>query len=466
MSYEKKDEEYKIHSDDKKDYSFIEQPVDSMRQKQNELPTFQQIYYDLPTSGSIMSFCDFHDGILYFSALDTHVYAVDADTGTMLWKFKTGSLVTSTPLFHKGHIYFGSTDKNFYCLNTKGELIWRKYVGDIVVSSPIAVGDLIFIGNGKGFVFCFSSKGEELWRFKTGDGFYAVPSAVNGMVFVGSYDKNLYALNLEGKLEWKYTAGERIACPLIFSEGKRLFSSNNRSWEKMPQASNPILYAPSYDNNVYAFSTEGEILWKTNCGTSVAGSAGGNNGTIYVGTINGTVYALDSFSGNEKWKFRTGGLVSDGAETSDGLVYFTSFDQRLYCLRENGEKLWDFLTGGPIIARPLIIGDRLYFGSGDTLFYCLNAKNRAVEWTFQVGFGLSESLKPKLEQVTNALVEYDRKVFRVWKPETKTSSTSPAMLSGYGIPKGFAFGGEHLYSFSSPYKSNNSYKNKRDIYKK
>ncbi|MEK6887830.1 MAG: PQQ-binding-like beta-propeller repeat protein [Candidatus Aenigmatarchaeota archaeon] len=455
MDYKKDESNYKLDSVGKTKYYIQEQK--EQQQEQQQLPSFRQIFYDVPKSGSIVSFSDFHEGIVYFSSLDTNVYAVSADTGEVIWKFRTGGPVVSTPLVHNDRIYFGSNDEYFYCLDLDGRLIWKKHTGDIIVSSAIGIGDMIFIGNGSGYFFCFSADGKELWKFKTGDGIMAVPCAANGLVFIGSYDKSVYALDMNGNLRWKFTAGERTSASLIMSEGKNAFSNTKRSWNEMPQFKDPTIYCASYDNHLYALDINGTVLWKFNCGTSVPGGIGGENGTVYAGTINGTIFAIDSENGSEKWSFRTGGMVTAGAEIKDRKVYFTSFDQKLYCLGEEGEKLWDFLTGGPILSRPLIAGDKVFFGSFDTLFYCINTRERTVEWTCRTGFDLQAT--DYAQKMSNIFVEYDRKIFKVWVPETIKGQENALNAAEYttklGLDSTFAYGG--LGSYVSKGK-------KKDIY--
>ncbi len=418
-------------------------------EEKKELLTFQQIFGDIPKSGSIASNADYHNGIVYFSALDSYIYAVNAETGELIWKFKTGAPTMSTPLVHRNYVYFGSNDGYFYCTDLNGRLVWKKYTGDIIVSSPLGISDMIVISTGSGYVFCFSPEGEELWKFKTGEGITANPAAVNDTIFVGSYDRNFYAINTDGTLKWRFTAGERVTSPLIMTEGKLLCDPNRRSWDRSPESPDITIYCPSYDNNVYAFREDGAMIWRFNCGTSPAGGLGGSNGTVYAGTISGLFFAIDAVNGIEKWRFKTGGMIASGAEVKDGNVYFTSFDQKLYCFSEKGEKLWDFLTGGPTTSRPLIVGNKIFFGSADTFFYCLDITKRSIEWTFQVGFGMTETVAAYAQKINNAFIEYDRKIFRVWVPETIGKKPSQINAADYtaklGLDSSFTYGGTGSY---------------------
>ena len=42
---------------------------------------------------------------------------------------------------------------------------------------------------------------------------------------------------------------------------------------------------------------------------------------------------MDIRSGQEKWKFKTGGEIESSPAISDGVVYFGSFDSYLYAVK-------------------------------------------------------------------------------------------------------------------------------------
>jgi outer membrane protein assembly factor BamB len=64
---------------------------------------------------------------LYVAQVDAHtVYAVDANTGNVLWKYTAGGRVDSPPTIYQGRVLFGSADGYVYCLNAAdGALAWR-----------------------------------------------------------------------------------------------------------------------------------------------------------------------------------------------------------------------------------------------------------------------------------------------------------------------------------------------------
>jgi len=59
------------------------------------------------------------NGVVYFGSwsTDNSVYALNASTGALLWKYKTGLNVKSSPTVTNGVVYVGSDDNNVYALN-------------------------------------------------------------------------------------------------------------------------------------------------------------------------------------------------------------------------------------------------------------------------------------------------------------------------------------------------------------
>ena len=66
-------------------------------------------------------------GRVFVAKPDAHtVYALDAKTGDILWRFTAGGRVDSPPTIHKGLVLFGSADGRVYCVRASdGQLVWR-----------------------------------------------------------------------------------------------------------------------------------------------------------------------------------------------------------------------------------------------------------------------------------------------------------------------------------------------------
>src|SRR5260370_2386798 len=89
------------------------------------------------------------------------------------------------------------------------------------------------------------------------------------------------------------------------------------------------------------------IIWSTATGGPVVRSHEVANGDVYVGSNDGSVYALRATDGIDVWKFSTGGPVNSSPDVANGLVYFGSTDGLVRALdAATGKPVWTFVTGG------------------------------------------------------------------------------------------------------------------------
>lgn len=89
----------------------------------------------------------------------------------------------------------------------------------------------------------------------------------------------------------------------------------------------------------------------------------------------------------DKWSFLTGGEIrsSTPAIGVDGTIYIGSDDDKLYAINPDGTKKWEFLTGGNIATSPTIGADgTIYCGSDDDFFYAINPDGTR-KWSFNTG---------------------------------------------------------------------------------
>ena len=56
------------------------------------------------------------------------------------------------------------------------------------------------------------------------------------------------------------------------------------------------------------------------------------DGTVYVGSNDGNVYALAASDGSEQWSFETGDYVTSSPTVVDGTVFVGSYDNNVYAL--------------------------------------------------------------------------------------------------------------------------------------
>ncbi len=147
--------------------------------------------------------------------------------------------------------------------------------------------------------------------------------------------------------------------------------------------------------NPYIKGPENSVLkWRFQTGGEIDSSpAIGTDGTVYVGSDDGYLYAINP-NGIEKWrfkKFQTSSIDSSPAIGADGTIYVGSDKGFLYAINPNGTEKWRFGTAGSIISSPAIGSDgTIYVGPYDNSYlyiiylYAINP-NGTEEWRFQNG---------------------------------------------------------------------------------
>lgn len=122
------------------------------------------------------------------------------------------------------------------------------------------------------------------------------------------------------------------------------------------------------------------------------GWAGGEvvDDTLYIGTVAGDFRAIDTATGDIRWRFDLRGEESDRAvygrpAIAGNTLYFGGFDGLLYALTLNGVEVWDTRVGDgqPIIGGPVLADDLLLVGSSDGYLYALETSDGSVRWKFE-----------------------------------------------------------------------------------
>jgi outer membrane protein assembly factor BamB len=138
-------------------------------------------------------------------------------------------------------------------------------------------------------------------------------------------------------------------------------------------------------------------LWSYNVGDTVWSSPAVANGTVYFGSDDHNLYALDSHTGALRWTYPTAASIWSSPAVADGVVYFgagTTYDPgdySVYALNATtGALLWKYTTGGNVQSSPAVAEGVMYAASADGNLYALNASTGALVWKYTgvTGLGL------------------------------------------------------------------------------
>ncbi len=153
---------------------------------------------------------------------------------------------------------------------------------------------------------------------------------------LGGNEGNLNAACREGPADGaaRYSVGFQGAGGAVLSIGHLLILTTSSVW--------------GGTNAVHALdSSDGTVVWTRSFESHPFPTASGR-GLLFVGTFEGTLFALHPSTGNIVWTFSTGAPGDDWIVPiyADGIVLGASFDGYLHAIdANNGQELWRFRPG-------------------------------------------------------------------------------------------------------------------------
>ncbi len=330
---------------------------------------------------------------MFFGSADTYIYCLDATTGRLRWKYKTGGNVSGSAAIYDGKVYMGSNDASTYCLNMNtGALVWQKTFNSNINTSPYVENGVVYVSTSAyGFPAATISAlnantGTVIWQAVQGIFNNTSPTVSGNLVYVGGLQSGAYAVNKSnGALAWKQTntgivhAGAAVHNGLLYtgSEGAKLMvlDATTGAVVKSYQSgqigsSNEV----TIDNNTAYVSAGTQLIaldistltpkWVYN---SVSNGLNGlgffsaplvHDGFVLSGTNEGRIYAINTSDGTLKWTTNSpivSGLGAANVTAASQLAYAGSANGTMYCYEvASGQVKWTFTAGGAVYSGPVI----------------------------------------------------------------------------------------------------------------
>jgi outer membrane protein assembly factor BamB len=292
-----------------------------------------------------------------------------------VWAFKCEDELRGSPAVSGGVVYIGAYDNNLYAVNAAdGNLLWKYATDGGLPGSPAVYQDLVFIGSEDRRLHAVSAKGGRLqWTYYTDGPVRSSPRVGEGHIFFGSDDCNLHAVNLNtGRRAWRAEAAEAVRC--------------------RPALANNLVFFGCESGDLYCVDFQGTLKWHFKAKRGLTSSPLVYNGVVYVGSMDGMVYALEVASGWAMWRFRTNKPVLSSPALDGQLLFVGSADKNLYAIDvRTGREAWHYATEGQVNSSPAVFNGTVYVGSVDGSVYALAAANGRLRWRFRSGEAITSS---------------------------------------------------------------------------
>jgi len=330
-------------------------------------------------------------GVVYFVSSSGALIALDATSGQLKWAFATEyekrfeaqnlhgylsaaqtmpdawDLFVSSPAVVNGRVYFGSGDGNVYAVDAQSGVVqWKFATRDVVHASPAIHNGVVYIGSWDGNFYAIDAQtGEQKWQFKGGQdpathnqvGFQSSAAVVDGVVYVGCRDSHVYALDANtGRKLWDYPT--------------------SKSWVNgSPAVANGMVYVGTSDSSRFMAldARTGRLRFNFDAKAYIFSSAAIAGDQVFFGSHNGKLYAVDAKAGTVRWEFQTEAsrlnrlkiLNPDGSLNQDGFTPVFGDFQDMYI------DLYRFISVGAIMSSPVVDHGAIYVASMDGNLYAL-----------------------------------------------------------------------------------------------
>jgi outer membrane protein assembly factor BamB len=143
------------------------------------------------------------------------------------------------------------------------------------------------------------------------------------------------------------------------------------------------VYVMSNDAKVFAINSEtGNVKWKRRIAELSASSPAFAHKKLYVTTLEpGQAVALDAKTGKVEWRRELPGRSESSPVVQGGRVYFGSESGDIYALSEkSGKVAWHVQAEGNVKAGPALNEGTLFVGDYAGKMYAIRAEDGAVRW--------------------------------------------------------------------------------------
>ena len=217
------------------------------------------------------------------------------------------------------------------------------------------------------------------WRAKLGAPIYAAAALRDGVAYVGTTGGVFQAVRLtDGGFEWTFNAGRSVHGEALVTADHVYFACDSGFLYKLDRRT-------------------GREIWKYDLGDAQVPRVLAHvavfeydyhgprplldDGTVYVGSGDGALHAVDDASGMRRWRHATGGKVRVGAVRSGAQVVFGSLDGTLYAVdARTGALAWKRELRGAVTTAPIRAGDALITGTRASALYALRPDTGETIW--------------------------------------------------------------------------------------
>ncbi len=315
--------------------------------------------WQFATEGIVRSQPAIAGGLVYVASDDGHLYAVDAQNGQQVWRTDIGNTTTrevrarignspsptgydyrqSSPIVAESQVYVGSADGNVYALAADtGRIIWTFRTGERVRATPTVDNGTVYIGSWDKFLYALGAvTGQMRWKTLLSGQVQTTALVADGVVYCASRKASVVALDAQtGQITWEYSYGSNMwveSSPRLHNGIVYIGSSGSQMIVGLHSQTGEIF--TGFFSDLYYWSTPA-IVGDTLCIGATSGQDKG--GLLAFRLADGKFSRLEQ----DRWGLPVKGNLEISGQWSgvaaspvvvDGAIYFGGLDGRFYAVR-------------------------------------------------------------------------------------------------------------------------------------
>ena len=321
---------------------------------------------------------------VYIGSNDGFLYALNAITGKLRWKYGTNAEIYSTPTLTDGVLYVTSVDGYLYAIDPgTGKLKWKRGVFDAGACSPVVSNGAVYLASN--YIFALqAATGNTLWM-QMKNYLHSNPVVSGGNLYVTGFVPGLECYDaITGVRKWWVDAGIVRGNPALVdntlylgSEFRRLMAVDATTgaikWQYSDQNPGSFAHSPTVYNDavfiggsdkLFSFNkVTGKLNWSVTIEQNTFLSPVAADNVVYSASSRGYVNAIDAIAGTVKWRTL---IYANNQNTSppyiphvavaNGAVFVGAYDGYVYSLdAANGGVQWRFRTNGAVFSGACVV---------------------------------------------------------------------------------------------------------------
>jgi outer membrane protein assembly factor BamB len=298
------------------------------------------------------------NGTVYLSSEDQGtLQALDSGDGGRRWQRQAPGDYTIITSVSGGTLYYGSGDYLYAADPDSGETRW-KFKDHSLHMGPITVGEAAYSHFPGLFVVQDSGTGEPLWSYELGDGTTEDIAVADGMVFAhaGPVLHAVEAGTRKGARVWTHRADSAAVTRPVVADGTVYFGSRDGTLYAVDARTGTERWRRGFTGK----------LWDPRMANGAATPVVAGGVVHFANSA--YVSAFDAATGTSLWRHRTTADEVGVLALTTGTVLFTGPNGTLYALdSRTGRQKWRRTLTSEIPWRPHIVDGTVYFEDGDRL---------------------------------------------------------------------------------------------------